>query len=164
MIDLEVTLFLCLLTSERGPFRALKMHPVRQGLSTVCGVGCSAVRAFDEDASRTVGGRFRYRISLPYHRSLFCAPSASENAPRTPGSLFEHRVSIPYRRRGFLVRRSSENASHLVVRSTGKRVAVASERPVYPRTGQRKVAAAAEPGVHFSRPHSGYEVATPPQR
>ena len=33
---------LCLLTSERGPFRALKMRPVRQGLSTVCGVGCSA--------------------------------------------------------------------------------------------------------------------------
>ena len=30
MIDLEVTLFLCLLTSERGPFRALKMRPVRQ--------------------------------------------------------------------------------------------------------------------------------------
>ena len=26
----EVTLFLCLLTSERGPFRALKMRPVRQ--------------------------------------------------------------------------------------------------------------------------------------
>ena len=40
---------------------------------------------------------------------------------------------------GVLVRRASENASHLVVRSTGKRVAVASERPVYPRTGQRQV-------------------------
>ena len=162
MIDLEV--FLRLLTSERGPFRALRMRPVRQGLSTVCGVGCSAVRAFDEDASRTVGGRFRYRISLLYRKSLFFTPNASENASRTPGSLFEHRAHIPYRRRGFLVRRASENASHLVVRSTGKRVAVASERPVYPRTGQRKVATAAEPGVHFSRPHSGHKVATPPQR
>ena len=30
MIDLEVTLFLCLLTSERGPFRALKRLPLRQ--------------------------------------------------------------------------------------------------------------------------------------
>ena len=37
-----------------------------------------------------------------------------------------------------MVRRASENASHLVVRSTGKRVAVASERPVYPQTGQRE--------------------------
>ena len=132
-------------------------------------VGCpqsvesAVLRAF-EDASRTVGGRFRYRISLPYRRSLFFAPNASEDASRTPGSLFEHRGSIPYRRRGVLVRRASENASHLVVRSPGKRVAVASERPVYPRTGQRQVAAAAEPGVHFSRPHSGYEVATPPQQ
>ena len=102
-------------------------------------VGCpqsvesAVLRAF-EDESRTVGGRFRYRISLPYRRSLF------------------------------LVRCASENASHLVVRSTGKRVAVASERPVYPRTWQRQVAAAAEPGVHFSRPHSGHEVATQPQR
>ena len=101
-------------------------------------VESAVLRAF-EDASRTVGGRFRYRISLPYRRSLFFTPNASENASRTPGSLFEHRVSIPYRRRGFLVRRDSENASHLVVRSTGKRVAVASERPVYPRTGQRQV-------------------------
>ena len=62
-------------------------------------------------------------------------------------------MHIPYHRRGFLVRRASENASHLVVRSTGKRVAVASERPVYPRTEHRQVAAAAEPGEHFSRPH-----------
>ena len=89
---------------------------------------------------------------------------AFENASRTTGAYFAHGISLPYRRRGFLVRRASENASLLVVRSTGKRVAVASERPVYPRTGQRQVAAAAEPGVHFSRPHSGYEVATPPQQ
>ena len=32
---------------------------------------------------------------------------------------------------GFWVRRASENASHLVVRSTEKRVAAASERPVH---------------------------------
>ena len=79
-------------------------------------VESAVLRAF-EDESRTVGGRFRYRISLPYRRSLFCAPSASENAPRTPGGCFAHRAHIPYRRRGFLVRRASENASHLVVRS-----------------------------------------------
>ena len=56
-------------------------------------VGCpqsvesAVLRAF-EDASRTVGGRFRYRISLPYRRSLFFTPNASENASRTPASLF----------------------------------------------------------------------------
>ena len=87
-----------------------------------------------EDASRTIGGRFRYRISVPYRRSLFFTPNASENTSRTTGSLFWHRISLPYRRSLFLVRRASENASHLVVRSTGKRVAVASERPVHPRT------------------------------
>ena len=48
---------------------------------------------------RTREGRFRYRISLPYRRSLFFTPNASENASRTPGSLFEHRMRIPYRRR-----------------------------------------------------------------
>ena len=114
-------------------------------------VESAILRAF-ENASRTTEGCFWHLISLPYRRSLFFTPNASENASRTPGSLFEHGTHIPYRRRGFLVRRASENASHLVVRSTGKRVAVASERPVYPRTGQRQVAAAAEPGVHFSRP------------
>ena len=45
-------------------------------------------------------------------------------------------MTIPYRRSLFLVRRASENASHLVVRSTEKRVAVASERPVHPRVGE----------------------------
>ena len=110
------------------------------------------------------GGGVMHRISLPYRKSLFFTPNASDDASRTVGSLFEHRMRIPYRRSLFLVRRASENTSHLVVRSTGKRVAVASERPVYPRTGQRQFVAAAEPGVHFSRPHSGHEVATPPQR
>ena len=52
---------------------------------------------------RTREGGFRYRISLPYRRSLFFTPNASENASRTTGSLFEHRMRIPYRRRPFLV-------------------------------------------------------------
>ena len=82
-------------------------------------VESAVLRAF-EDAFGTPGGRFRYRISLPYQKSLFFTPNASENASRTPGSLFEHRMTIPYRRSLFLVRRASENASHLVVRSTGK--------------------------------------------
>ena len=98
-----------------------------------------AVLRASEKASRTREGCFAHRMSLPYRRSLFFTPNASENTSRTTGSLFWHRISLPYRRSLFLVRRASENASHLVVRSTGKRVAVASERPVYPRTGQRQV-------------------------
>ena len=49
--------------------------------------------------SRTVGWRFRHRISLLYRRSLFLTPNASENASRTVGSLFEHGTHIPYQRR-----------------------------------------------------------------
>ena len=52
-----------------------------------------------ENAPRTTGGGFRYRISLPYQRSLFCAPSAPENASRTTGACFLHRAHIPYHRR-----------------------------------------------------------------
>ena len=48
---------------------------------------------------RTREGGFRYRISLPYRRSLFFTPHATEKASRTPESLFEHRMRIPYRRR-----------------------------------------------------------------
>ena len=47
--------------------------------------------------SRTVGGRFWYRISLLYRRSLFLTPNASENESSTTGSLFLHRTHIPYR-------------------------------------------------------------------
>ena len=76
---------------ERGPFRALKMRPVRQELllarhasenaSRTTG-GCpqsveSAVSRAFENASRTVGGRFRYRIFLPYRRRLFPVPNFS---------------------------------------------------------------------------------------
>ena len=84
----------------------------------------AVLRAF-EDASRTREGCFWHRISLPYRKRLFFTPNASENASRTPGSLFEHGTHIPYRRRAFLV--------------------------PSPHT-QRQVAAAAEHGVHFSRP------------
>ena len=65
-------------------------------------VAGAVLRTF-EDAPRTREGRFRYRISLPYRRSLFFTPKPYENASRTPGSLFEHRMPIPYRRRLFPV-------------------------------------------------------------
>ena len=69
---------------ERGPFRALKMRPVRQVLllarhasenASGAAGGCpqsveSAVLWAFEDAPRTVGGCFWHRISLPY-RSVF---------------------------------------------------------------------------------------------
>ena len=48
---------------------------------------------------RTVGGGFRYRISLLYRRSLFFTPNVSEDASRTGGSLFEHGTHIRYQRR-----------------------------------------------------------------
>ena len=56
-----------------------------------------------EDASRTREGRFRYRISLPYRKSLFFTPTASEDASRTRGGCFAHRMSTPYHRRAFPV-------------------------------------------------------------
>ena len=62
---------------------------------------CTEKNSRTEDASRTVGGGFWYRISLPYHRSLFFAQSAFENASRTVGGLFWHRTSIRYTRRPF---------------------------------------------------------------
>ena len=134
-----------------------------------------------EDASGAAGGCFWHGTPLKMRRVPQKPVFGTEYLFRTVEACFLHRTPLKMRRvpqeaffstarmfrtveGGGLVRRASENASHLVVRSTGKRVAVASERPVYPRTGQRQVAAAAEPGVHFSRPHSGYEVATPPQR
>ena len=60
-------------------------------------VAGAVLRTF-EDAPRTREGRFRYRISLPYRRSLFFTPKPYENASRTPGSLFEHDTHIPYQR------------------------------------------------------------------
>ena len=84
-----------------GPFRALKMRPVRQVLLLA--------RHASENAS---GGQV-----------LLLARHASENASRAPGGLFEHGTHIPYHR-----------------------------RPSPVPNAQRQVAAAAEPGVHFSRP------------
>ncbi len=46
-----------------------------------------------ENASRTTVGCFRYRISLPYQKSLFFTPNASENASRTTGGLLRYRMS-----------------------------------------------------------------------
>ena len=43
--------------------------------------------------SRTREGGFRYRISIPYRRSLFFTPNASENASRTTGGLLRYRMS-----------------------------------------------------------------------
>ena len=122
--SLEINLFLCLLTSEWGPFRALKMRPVRQEAihSLWSRLFCGPL-----NASRTREGCSAHRISLPYRRSLFFTPNASENASRTPGGLFEHGTHIPYHR---------------------------WPSPV-PNARQRQVAAAAEPGVHFSRPLAG---------
>ena len=51
------------------------------------------------EANRTIGACFLHRISLPYRRSLFFTPNASENASRTGGGLFEHGTHIRYRRR-----------------------------------------------------------------
>ena len=63
----------------------------------------SAISRAFENASRTVGGRFRYRIFLPYRRSLFFTPNVSENASRTRGGYFWYRIFLPYRRRLFPV-------------------------------------------------------------
>ena len=145
MIDLEVTLFLCLLTSERGRFwyrvpskeqgkgppertkRAVAVSRTEDASGAAGGcpqsVESAVLRTF-EDAPRTREGCFWHRISLPYRRSLFFTPNASEDASRTPGSLFDHGTHIPYHR---------------------------WPSPV-PNARHRQVAAAAEPGVHFSRP------------
>ena len=49
--------------------------------------------------TRTPEGCSAHRISIPYTRSLFFAPSVFENTSRTPGGRFSHRMHIPYRRR-----------------------------------------------------------------
>ena len=64
-------------------------------------------------------GGFRYRISLPYRRSLFCAPSAPENASRTPGGLLRYRAHIPYHRRPSPVPNATNTTqSHPAVQTT----------------------------------------------
>ncbi len=68
--------------------------PARRGISRSPPQWPQPVASF-----RTREGGFWYRISLPYRRSLFFTPNASENASRTPGSLFEHGTHIRYQRR-----------------------------------------------------------------
>ena len=98
------------------------------------------------EANRTGGACSAHRISVPYPRSLFFTPNASENASRTPGSLFEHGTHIRYHsrpspvpnattaeRRRALRHRISQTARKEKTISE-KRVAVASEMPVHPRS------------------------------
>ena len=95
-------------------------------------VGCpqsvesAVLRAF-EDASRTREGCSAHRISLPYRKRLFFAPNASEMR-RVPQEAFLSTARI-FRTIGGPLR--------------------------YRMPTQRQVAAAAEPGVHFSRPLAG---------
>ena len=90
----------------------------------------------------TVGGRFRYRVPSkeqgkgPPQRSLAHRGKLPPQRSRLPCLRRDNQVINLIEVRSF--RRASENASHLVVRSTGKRVAVASEKPVYPQTEQGK--------------------------
>ena len=68
---------------------------------------------------RTREGGFRYRISLPYQRSLFFTPGAPENAPRTTGACFLHRAHIPYHRRPFPVPNATNTTqSHPAAQTT----------------------------------------------
>ena len=80
--------------------------------------GCRVPGA-TENASRTREGGFRYRISLPYQRSLFFTPGAPENAPRTTGACFLHRAHIPYHRRPFPVPNATNTTqSHPAAQTT----------------------------------------------
>jgi len=72
LIDLEVILFLCLLTFERWAFRALKRWPLRQVLLLA--------RRASENASGAVGGCPQSVESAVLR--------AFENASRTPEGLF----------------------------------------------------------------------------
>ena len=93
--SLEINLFLCLLASERGPFRALKMRPVRQeavhSLWSRLFCGPLKMRRVPEKAVFDTEYLFRTGNACFLHRM-------SLNASRTPGSLFEHGTHIPYHR------------------------------------------------------------------
>ena len=73
--------FLYLLTSERGPFRALKMRPVRQG--AVHSLWSRLFRAF-EDVSRTPGSLFEHGTHIPYHRWPSPVPNARHRGRLPP--------------------------------------------------------------------------------
>ena len=122
LIDLEVTLFLCLLTSERGSFRALKRRPVRQ----------EAVYSL---WSRLFCGPLMMRC-VP-EEAVFC----TEYLFRTVNACFLHRMLQKMRRvpqKAFL--------------STARIFRTVEACFWYRVLSQRQVAAAAEPGVRFSRP------------
>ena len=122
LIDLEVTLFLCLLTSERGSFRALNRRPVRQ----------EAVYSL---WSRLFCGPLMMRC-VP-EEAVFC----TEYLFRTVNACFLHRMLQKMRRvpqKAFL--------------STARIFRTVEACFWYRVLSQRQVAAAAEPGVHFSRP------------
>ena len=116
-------------------------------------------RHASEDASGAAGGcsqSVESAVMRAFENAFNVAgavPRAFENASRAPGALFCHRMSqktlrVPQEavlrteylfctgKACFWYGALPKNASHLVVRSTEKRVAVASERPVHPRTGQ----------------------------
>ena len=123
--SLEINLFLCLLTSERWAFRALKMRPVRQ------------------EAVHSLWSR------------LFCGPLKMSCVPeeavlrteypfRTGNACFLHRM-LP------MMRRVPQEAFLSTVRIFRT---IVWPSPV-PNARQMQVAAAAEPGVHFSRPLVG---------
>ena len=125
MIDLEVTLFLCLLTSERGPFLVPSaVEGAREGAagdkSRVSGTkemleGAGANKesgavSRTEDAS---GGQVlllaRHASENALRTPVGCPQSvepavlrAFEDASRTRGACFWHRISLPYRRSLFL--------------------------------------------------------------
>ena len=122
LIDLEVTLFLCLLTSSRRPFRALRMRPVRQ------------------EAVHSLWSR------------LFCGPLKMRRVPEesvfgteylfcTVEAYFLHRM-LPKMRR----------VPQEAFLSTARIFRTVEACFWYRVLSQRQVAAAAEPGVHFSRP------------
>ena len=97
-------------------------------------VESAVLRAF-EDASRTREGRFRYRISLPYQKSLFFTPNASEDASRTTGGLFEHGTHIRYRRGPFPVPSAVEGAGE---GSAGDKFRVSGTKKMVEETGANK--------------------------
>ena len=100
--------------------------------------GAAACPGATENASRTRGGGFRYRISLLYQKSLFFTPSAPENASRTTGGCFAHRTHIPYHRRPSPVPNATNTTqSHPAAQTT------ASSTP------------SLQPSPHYSHPPHG---------
>ena len=83
-------------TKRAGPFRALKMRPVRQVLLLA--------RHASENASRTPGACFEHRTHIPYHRRPSPVPNARHRGKLPPQrslayilvDLFFVDISIPW--------------------------------------------------------------------